>query len=74
MSARVRQQAISRSMSTRPINVGLPKGILTTASFARLDEGAPESYQTGLEAWRMVFLPKFPAVFCIVELTGGSLQ
>jgi hypothetical protein len=50
------------------------KGILTTASFARLDEGAPESYQTGLEAWRMVFLPNFPAVFCIVELTGGSLQ
>jgi hypothetical protein len=74
MSARVRQQTISRSMSTRPINVGLPKGILTTSSFVLLDEGVPESYQTGLEAWRMVFLPKFPAVFWIVELTGASLQ
>jgi len=67
MSARVRQQAISRSISTRPINVGLPRGILTTSSFARLDEGVPESYQTRLEAWHMVFLPKFPAVFCIVN-------
>jgi hypothetical protein len=62
-------------LSTRPINVGPPKRILNSASFARLDEeDAPESYQAGLEAWRMVFLLKFPAVFCIVELTGGSLQ
>jgi hypothetical protein len=35
--------------------------------------GAPEAYQTGLEAWRMVFLPDFPTVFRIVELTSDSV-
>jgi hypothetical protein len=36
--------------------------------------GAPEAYQTGLEAWRMVFMPDFPTVFRIVELTSDSLR
>ena len=35
--------------------------------------GAAEAYQTGLEAWRMVFLPDFPTVFRIVELTRDSV-
>ena len=35
--------------------------------------GAAEAYQTGLEAWRMVFLPDFPTVFRIVELTSDSV-
>ncbi len=34
--------------------------------------GAPEAYQTGLEAWRIVFLPDFPTVFRVVELTSDS--
>jgi len=32
----------------------------------------PESYQTALEAWRLVFMPDFPTVFRIVELTEDS--
>ena len=35
--------------------------------------GAAEAYQTGLEAWRMVFLPDFPTVFRILELTSDSV-
>lgn len=35
--------------------------------------GAPEAGQTGLEAWRMVFMPDFPPVARIVELTSDSL-
>src|SRR6266404_708257 len=31
-----------------------------------------ESYQTALEAWRLVFMPDFPTVFRIVELTEDS--
>ena len=33
-------------------------------------DGAPESGLTGLEAWRMVFMPDFPTVPRIVELTS----
>ncbi len=36
--------------------------------------GAPEAGQTGLEAWRMVFMPDFPPVARIVELTSDSLR
>ena len=36
--------------------------------------GSAECYQTGLEAWRMIFMPDFPTVFRIVELTSDSLQ
>ena len=35
-------------------------------------DGAPESSLTGLEAWRMVFMPDFPPVLRIVELTIDS--
>ncbi len=31
------------------------------------------SLSDGLEAWRMVFLPDFPTVFRIVELTSDSV-
>ncbi len=37
-------------------------------------DGAPESGQTGLEAWRMVFVPDFPTVSRLIELTSDSLR
>jgi hypothetical protein len=35
--------------------------------------GVTEAYQTGLEAWRMVFMPDFPTVFRVAELTSDSV-
>ena len=69
-----RWHTICNSYPRRPAGWRYERGNLRAHKKPAQWDGAPESGLTGLEAWRMVFMPDFPPVSRIVELTRDYLR